>query len=86
MSRDIEDPYELGVYEELDDEDDDGPSNPSAEPPLEELIDLRLSRRAALTGLAATAAAGALGSTFRPGSGTRWPGPPRSASRSSPTT
>ena len=64
MSRDIEDPYELGVYEELDDEDDDVPSNPSAEPPLEELIELRLSRRAALTGLAATAAAGALGSTF----------------------
>ncbi len=57
MSQDIRDPYESGLYEELDDEDDDVPSNPSAEPPLAELIDLRLSRRAALTGLAATAAA-----------------------------
>ena len=66
MSQNITDAYELGVYEDEDedDEDDDAPSNPSTEPPLAALIDLRLSRRAALTGLAATAAAGALGSGF----------------------
>ncbi len=64
MSQDIDDSYELGVYEDEDDEDDDAPSNPSTEAPLAALIDLRLSRRAALTGLAATAAAGALGSGF----------------------
>ncbi len=64
MSQGITDAYEFGVYEDEDDEDDDAPSNPSTEPPLAALIDLRLSRRAALTGLAATAAAGALGSGF----------------------
>ncbi len=64
MSQDIQDAYEFGVYEDEDDEDDDAPSNPSTEPPLAALIELRLSRRAALTGLAATAAAGALGSGF----------------------
>ncbi len=64
MSQDIKGPYEFGVYEDEDDEDDDAPSNPSTEPPLAALIELRLSRRAALTGLAATAAAGALGSSF----------------------
>jgi secreted PhoX family phosphatase len=64
MSQDLKGPYEFGVYEDEDDEDDDAPSNPSTEPPLAELIDLRLSRRATLTGLAATAAAGALGSGF----------------------
>ena len=47
-----------------DDEDDDAPANPSTEPPLAAPIELRLSRRAALTGLAATAVAGALGSGF----------------------
>ena len=63
MSQDIDDSYEIGVYQ---DEDDDVPSNPSAEPPLEELIALRLSRRAALTGLAATAAPTPSGSTATP--------------------
>ncbi len=69
MSQDITDAYEICLYEDEDDEDDDVPSNPSTEPPLAALIDLRLSRRAALTGLAATAAAGALGSSFLTGMG-----------------
>lgn len=71
MSQNVEDSYERDL-DDLDVEhgdDDDIPSNPSTETPLSELIDRRLSRRAALKGLAGAAAAGALGSTFLTGIG-----------------
>ncbi len=46
------------IFEDEDNEDDDIPSNPSTEPPLAKLIEMRLSRRAALKGFTAAAAAG----------------------------
>ncbi|MEE8505759.1 MAG: PhoX family phosphatase [Kiloniellales bacterium] len=59
-----QDHSELDLYEDEDGEDDDIPSNPSAETPLAELIETRLSRRGALKGLTALGAVGAFGSAF----------------------
>ncbi len=69
MNQSINDSYKHGVYEDEDFDDDDIPSNPSTETPLSDLIQQRLSRRAALKGLAGVAATGALGSTFLTGIG-----------------
>ena len=54
----------LDLTGDEDGEDDDIPSNPSAETPLAELIETRLGRRGALKGLSALGAVGAFGSAF----------------------
>ena len=69
MNQSIQDSYKHGVYGVEDDDDDDIPSNPSTETPLSDLIQQRLSRRAALKGLAGAAVTSALGSTFLTGIG-----------------